>query len=238
MLRNLTLAACFGAMVFALSAPLSAQDELAIGDKAPLTDFKMTNIDGQDWSLVDIAGDGGTLVIFTCNTCPFVVGREGKSEGWEGRYNDVIGFARERGIGAVLVNSNEAKRKGDDSLAERYASYVLEQYAQWTDVTRITGRLVMARVQLRRGRRTAAVSHFYSASADALRGWQPLLALRAGLECGGEEGSQLVDRAVAAIGRPRDELLTEYAAACGEPVVAGWPPLAEEWRRGPRRACA
>ena len=116
MLRNLTYAACFGAMMFALSAPLSAQDELAIGDKAPLTDFKMTNIDGQQWSLIDIAGENGTLVIFTCNTCPFVVGREGKSEGWEGRYNPVVNFARERGIGTALVNSNEAKRKGDDSL--------------------------------------------------------------------------------------------------------------------------
>lgn len=129
MLRKLTFAALFGGLMFALSAPLSAQEELAIGDKAPLTDFKMTNIDGQEWSLVDIAGANGTLVIFTCNTCPFVVGREGKSEGWEGRYNDVIAFARERGIGSVLVNSNEAKRKGDDSLEEmkqhaREAGYI------------------------------------------------------------------------------------------------------------------
>ena len=129
MLRKLTSAALFGGLMFALSAPLSAQDELAIGDKAPLTDFKMTNIDGQDWSLVDLAGENGTLVIFTCNTCPFVVGREGKSEGWEGRYNEVIAFARENGIGSVLVNSNEAKRKGDDSLEEmkqhaREAGYI------------------------------------------------------------------------------------------------------------------
>ena len=129
MLRKLTFAALFGGLMFALSAPLSAQDELAIGDKAPLTEFKMTNIDGQDWSLVDLAGENGTLVIFTCNTCPFVVGREGRSEGWEGRYNDVIAFARENGIGSVLVNSNEAKRKGDDSLEEmkqhaREAGYI------------------------------------------------------------------------------------------------------------------
>ena len=129
MLRKLTFAALFGGLMFALSAPLSAQDELAIGDKAPLTEFKMTNIDGQDWSLVDLAGENGTLVIFTCNTCPFVVGREGRSEGWEGRYNEVIAFARERGIGSVLVNSNEAKRKGDDSLEEmkqhaREAGYI------------------------------------------------------------------------------------------------------------------
>ena len=78
----------------------------------------MTNIDGQDWSLVEIAGENGTLVIFTCISCPFVVGREGKSEGWEGRYNDLFAMDRERGIGAVLVNSNEAKRKGDDSFEE------------------------------------------------------------------------------------------------------------------------
>jgi hypothetical protein len=129
MLRKLTFAALFGGLMFALSAPLSAQDELAIGDKAPLTEFKMTNIDGQDWSLVDLAGENGTLVIFTCNTCPFVVGREGRSEGWEGRYNEVIAFARENRIGSVLVNSNEAKRKGDDSLEEmkqhaREAGYI------------------------------------------------------------------------------------------------------------------
>ena len=129
MLRKLTFAALFGGLMFALSAPLSAQEELAIGDKAPLTEFKMTNIDGQDWSLVDLAGENGALVIFTCNTCPFVVGREGKSEGWEGRYNEVIAFARENGIGSVLVNSNEAKRKGDDSLEEmkqhaREAGYI------------------------------------------------------------------------------------------------------------------
>lgn len=118
MLRNMTLAALFCGFLTGASAQSSEINELAIGDKAPSADMKMTNIDGQQWSLVDIAGENGTLVIFSCNTCPFVVGREGKSEGWEGRYNEVAGFARENGIGSVLVNSNEAKRKGDDSLEE------------------------------------------------------------------------------------------------------------------------
>ena len=107
-----------GCLMLALTNPVTAQEELAIGDKAPLMDFKMTNIDGQSWSLMDLSGKAGTLVIFTCNTCPFVVGREGKSEGWENRYNDVINSARKLGVGTVLVNSNEAKRKGDDSLEE------------------------------------------------------------------------------------------------------------------------
>ena len=68
--------------------------------------------------MVDLAGENGVLVMFSCNTCPFVVGREGRSEGWENRYNQVAGMAREQGIGTVLVNSNEAKRKGDDSMEQ------------------------------------------------------------------------------------------------------------------------
>lgn len=118
MLRNMTLAAIACGFLMTVSAQSTELKELQPGDKAPNADMKMTNIDGQEWSLVDIAGENGILVIFSCNTCPFVVGREGKSEGWEGRYNAVAAAARERGIGAVLVNSNEAKRKGDDSIEE------------------------------------------------------------------------------------------------------------------------
>ncbi len=126
----MTLAAFACGILMSASAQSTEINELNPGDKAPLSDMKMTNIDGQQWSLVDIAGENGTLVIFSCNTCPFVVGRAGRTEGWEGRYNEVAGFARENGIGSVLVNSNEAKRKGDDSLEEmkmhaREAGYIL-----------------------------------------------------------------------------------------------------------------
>ena len=116
MLRTLTLAALVCGTLMSTSAQSTELNELNPGDKAPSSDLKMTNIDGQDWSLVDLAGENGVLVMFSCNTCPFVVGREGKSEGWEGRYNEVTTLARENGIGTVIVNSNEAKRKGDDSL--------------------------------------------------------------------------------------------------------------------------
>ena len=130
MLRNMTLAALACGLMMSVSAQSTDLKVLEPGDKAPMTDMKMMNIDGQEWSLVDIAGENGTLVIFSCNTCPFVVGREGRTEGWEGRYNGVAAFARERGIGSVLVNSNEAKRKGDDSIEEmklhaREAGYIL-----------------------------------------------------------------------------------------------------------------
>jgi hypothetical protein len=58
------------------------------------------------------------LVIFSCNTCPFVVGNGAKTEGWEGRYNGLAELAESLNIGMVLVNSNEAKRDGDDSFTE------------------------------------------------------------------------------------------------------------------------
>lgn len=105
--------------VFALSAlAFSTGDEptsLAVGDKAPMTDYKMEDTAGRSHTLTSLAGENGMLVIFSCNTCPFVIGREGKSEGWEGRYNQIHALASRFKIGTVLVNSNEAKRGDVDS---------------------------------------------------------------------------------------------------------------------------
>ena len=60
---------------------------LNIGDTAPSASYKMMNIDGSQLSINDIKGENGALIIFTCNSCPFVVGRGETTEGWEGRYN-------------------------------------------------------------------------------------------------------------------------------------------------------
>ena len=96
--------------------PAFAQEQ-AIGEKAPMITAPMMGIDGNANTLLDLKGDKGLLVIFSCNTCPFVVGNGSKTEGWEGRYNGLAELAESLDIGMVLVNSNEAKREGDDSLA-------------------------------------------------------------------------------------------------------------------------
>lgn len=93
-------------------------ESLAIGSRAPLLKYKMEDVNGNKHSLTSLVQENGVLVVFSCNTCPFVVGREGKSEGWEGRYNEVYNVAKEAKVGMVLVNSNEAKRGGDDSMDE------------------------------------------------------------------------------------------------------------------------
>jgi hypothetical protein len=88
---------------------------LEIGTKAPMTEVAMTSATGKALSMNDLKMDNGLLVIFTCNTCPFVVGSEGYGTGWQDRYNQLTDFAKRNNIGTVLVNSNEAKRDGGDS---------------------------------------------------------------------------------------------------------------------------
>lgn len=105
------------AMALLVAAPALAQEQ-AIGEKAPMVTAPMMNIDGQPQTLLNLKRDNGLLVIFSCNTCPFVVGNGAKTEGWEGRYNGLAELAESLNIGMVLVNSNEAKRDGDDSFTE------------------------------------------------------------------------------------------------------------------------
>ncbi len=81
---------------------------LKIGDKAPMTEAKMPAVGEKSYSLNDIKKENGLLVVFSCNTCPFVLA-------WEDRYNELNAYANENKVGMVLVNSNEAKRSGDDS---------------------------------------------------------------------------------------------------------------------------
>tara|TARA_B100000989_G_scaffold75832_1_gene53661 strand:+ start:3311 stop:3940 length:630 start_codon:yes stop_codon:yes gene_type:complete len=113
-MKSLLLSVATLALITAM--PAFAQEQ-AIGEKAPMITAPMMGIDGNANTLLDLKGDKGLLVIFSCNTCPFVVGNGSKTEGWEGRYNGLAELAESLDIGMVLVNSNEAKREGDDSLA-------------------------------------------------------------------------------------------------------------------------
>lgn len=104
---------------------------LAIGAKAPKTDVKMQDVSGKSLALKEVAKKNGLLMIFSCNTCPFVIGNGSKSEGWEGRYAELADLAESSGIGMALVNSNEAKREAGDGLSDmkqRYADQKLKGY--------------------------------------------------------------------------------------------------------------
>ena len=118
-MKNIVLSFSFIAALFAcVDVIAQTATTIEIGDRAPFSSYSMMSVDGTAVAIDDIAGENGALVIFTCNSCPFVVGRGENTEGWEGRYNDIIALASENGIGTILVNSNEAKRDGDDSILE------------------------------------------------------------------------------------------------------------------------
>lgn len=86
-------------------------ETLKIGEVATMLDYKMKSTSGESMSLEQFKNEKGTLVIFSCNTCPFVLA-------WEDRYPGIAELAAENQIGFALVNSNEAKRTGEDSMEE------------------------------------------------------------------------------------------------------------------------
>ncbi len=89
--------------VVALAAPAPAL-ALAPGDALPAAaaGTKMKNVDGKTLSLAEARGAKGTLVVFTCNECPY-------ARGWEARIAELGKAALARGIGVVAVNSNDPK---------------------------------------------------------------------------------------------------------------------------------
>lgn len=87
----------------------SDNSSFTLGDKAPLVDLKMTDVSsGDKVSLQDLKQENGLVVIFSCNTCPFVLA-------WEEEYPVLGKLCAANQLGMVLINSNEAKRKGEDS---------------------------------------------------------------------------------------------------------------------------
>ncbi len=96
-------------LTFILIISINQAAELSIGSSMPNTDHEMMNIDGDNLTLDDVKGEKGTLVIFSCNTCPWVIR-------WEDRYVSITESYSSKGVGVVAVNSNAARFEGDDSL--------------------------------------------------------------------------------------------------------------------------
>ena len=92
---------------------LSAK-ELDLGSILPLGDIKMADISGKDISLNDAKGKNGLLVIFSCNTCPWVIA-------WEDRYVELADTYKDKGVGIVAINSNEKQFDTVDSMEEMQA---------------------------------------------------------------------------------------------------------------------
>jgi peroxiredoxin len=83
--------------------------ELPIGSAIPLADeILLDAVSGETITLNNSRGSEGLLVIFSCNTCPWVIR-------WQDRYVSITEAYESRGIGVVALNPNAAWRDGEES---------------------------------------------------------------------------------------------------------------------------
>ena len=72
-------------------------------------DFDLPGVDGRDWTLADVAGARGTVVMFLCNHCPYVLAVIDRLVA------DVAELAGD-GIGAVAIMPNNVAAYPIDSF--------------------------------------------------------------------------------------------------------------------------
>lgn len=80
---------------------------LELGDQMPKVDQRMLGVDGKEYAMEDFKKGKGTLVVFTCNHCPYV-------KAWEERLAK-IGNDFNDDFGVVFINSNDPREVDMDS---------------------------------------------------------------------------------------------------------------------------
>lgn len=83
-------------------------NELGLNAPVPMAEEKMKDVSGKEVTLNASKTAKGLLVIFSCNTCPYV-------KLSEGRIKEISDLCIKQGIGCILINSNEAQRAEEDS---------------------------------------------------------------------------------------------------------------------------
>lgn len=114
---SLSILAAFSLLAFNRST------DLPIGADMPKADVKMKDISGKEISLKDAKKSNGLLVMFSCNTCPYVVKNQQRTK-------EICQYALENNIGVVLINSNEGQRGNDDSY-DAMKKYAQAQGYKW-----------------------------------------------------------------------------------------------------------
>jgi thioredoxin-related protein len=85
--------------------------ELELGSDIPMADVKMVDVSGKKVSLNDAVGENGLLVVFSCNTCPWV-------DAWEDRYISVSKLSQKKGVGMIAINPNQGSRNKGDGMVD------------------------------------------------------------------------------------------------------------------------
>lgn len=97
---------------------VSPSAAVELGAPIPLAEHSMADVDGKRWSVGEVSGQKGTLVMFICVHCPWV-------QKWNARIGDLGRGARAAGIGVIAVNANDPKRvpqDGPDGMRRQIAT--------------------------------------------------------------------------------------------------------------------
>jgi len=98
-------------------------DPLPIGSAIPKADLKMKDISGKEVSLKDAQKKNGLLVMFSCNTCPWVVKNQARTK-------EIAAYSLSNEVGIILLNSNEGQRDDADSF-DQMKLYAKNQGYNW-----------------------------------------------------------------------------------------------------------
>jgi thioredoxin-related protein len=97
--------------------------ELPIGSGIPKPELKLKDVSGKEVNLKEASMKNGLLVMFSCNSCPYVIKNQERTKA-------VCKYALEQQIGVVLVNSNEADRNDGESIGAM-KEYAAGQGYKW-----------------------------------------------------------------------------------------------------------
>ncbi len=99
---------------------------LELGSDLPLGEIKMVDISEKEISMDDSKGKNGLLVMFSCNTCPWVIKNQS-------RMVSISEYATKNKVGVIIINSNETQRDDVDSF-EEMKKYSKNQKYKWSYV--------------------------------------------------------------------------------------------------------
>ena len=114
---------CAAILMVTILAAFKYLSVLPIGSDLPKGDLRMKDIRNEDVSMKDAKRKNGLLVMFSCNTCPYVIKNQERTKA-------ICKYALQNNIGVILLNSNEDQRTGDDSFGAMQ-QYAKDQNYEW-----------------------------------------------------------------------------------------------------------
>src|SRR6185295_16181628 len=195
---NMRRSAMWVLLALAATAFTSAR-ALNLGETAPRAAVAMKGADGKSYTIGEVKGAKGTLVVFTCNNCPF-------AKAWEERIVAIGNTYPDKGVSVIAVNSNDPavvaedgyegmqKRATERGMHYPYVMDATSEVARAFGATKTpeaflfdaTGKLVYHGTIDDNSNEPAKVEHFYLREAlDAVVAGRPVpLAETKALGCG------------------------------------------------------